>query len=116
MNIQNLINLAQEKGCTQAFFLFKDKQYLNLATIQKWLREKHEMWVYVRPKTVIDQVVWVNNLDERTAKNNVQYDAMSHSEWKGYQLTYEAALAKGLELAIKFLKSKKDNHGTSNHN
>ena len=110
MSIKKLIKLAQEQGCEQAFFMqWQDRDHLNLSTIQKWLREKHEMWVYVRPRTIIDQVAWVNNLDERTAKSNVQYDAMSHVEWEGYHPTYEAALASGLELAIKFLKSKKDN-------
>ena len=64
------------------------------ALLQMWLRDVHEMWVYVQPKLVIDQIVWINNTDLRQTPKD---------SWATYHTTYEKALEAGLTFALKEL-------------
>lgn len=43
------------------------RYYLWLCQLQKWIREKYEMWIYVIPHTYEDikRIEWTNNLDMR---------------------------------------------------
>jgi len=62
--------------------------------LQRWLRERHEIWIYVMPKLIIEQVVWVNNTDVKEGKK----------EWGIYHNTYEKALEAGLQYGLKQIK------------
>ena len=61
--------------------------------LQRWLREVHELWIYVRPKKIIDKIVWINNVEEKHLKKG--------NEWAAYHKTWELALEAGLIYALK---------------
>ena len=65
--------------------------------LQKWLREKHQLFITVNAKGVIDEIVWYNNVTIRTKKDH---------KFENYYRTYEEALEVGLLEALKLITNK----------
>lgn len=88
------VKLAKEKGFEE-----------NIATptqalLQKWLREKHDIFVVVSPHIYKGSVVFM-----LTVNQVISAEEFPHSYARMYSGTYEEAFEEGLQVALKFLKS-----------
>lgn len=75
--------------------LYKIIERPTQSLLQRWLREKHKVYVYCLPKaTPHNTIVWYNNFSVRKAKNRGE----------GYYETYEEALEEGLFEVLQLIK------------
>lgn len=86
--------LAKEKGFEE-----------NIATptqalLQKWLREKHDIFVVVSPHIYNSSVVLM-----LTVNQVISAEEFPHNYARVHTGTYEEAFEEGLQVALKFLKS-----------
>lgn len=71
------------------------------ALLQKWLREKHDIFVVVSPHIYKGSVVFM-----LTVNQVISAEEFPHNYARMYSGTYEEAFEEGLQVALRFLKSK----------
>jgi len=77
---------------------FKDISATTQSSLQKWLREKHNIFVYIEPTSLGDNAPFIKD-----SWGKILYDPWKNNN-KGISYTYEDALEFALLEALKLIK------------
>lgn len=86
-------------GCNNNKDYFETFSAPTQALLQKWLREKHDIFVVVSPHIYKGSVVFM-----LTVNQVISAEEFPHNYARMYSGTYEEAFEEGLQVALRFLK------------